>query len=324
MRFLNPQIFIFLTLALSWLGATAQAQEFPSKPLKIYVGQGAGGGMDNLARIVAQRLSGQLGQPVIVENKVGAGGIIATDFVAKSAADGYSLLMGPIGNMVFTPILTPSLKYSPTKDFAPVSLVATFPLVLVVNAKSKFSTVKELVEFMKANPEKSNYGGSGPAFQFANEMFKVKSGARGEFIQYKSMSETITALITGDLVMSMVDTGPASTHLASGNLRALAVTSPQRLASLPNVPTMAELGFPEIEFRYWSGIFAPAGTPQPVVKKLETEINKLLQQPEVMAQMASQQVMATGSSAEELGKLVATDLQRWGSVADTAKIKKNN
>lgn len=318
------QVLSFCLIVLWGLGAPVLADDFPVKPIKIYVGQGAGGGMDSLARIVAQRLSSQLGQAVVVENKVGAGGIIATDFVAKSAPDGYTLLMGPIGNMVFTPILTPNLKYSATKDFTPVSMVATFPLVLVVNAKSKFNSVPDLVAFMKANPDKSNFGGSGPAFQFANELFKIKTGAAGEFVQYKSMSETITALIAGDLVMSMVDTGPASTHLASGNLRALAVTSAQRLSNLPQVPTMNEVGLPDIEFRYWSGLFAPAGTPKPVVKKLEVEINKLLKNPEVIAQMAAQQVVATGSTSEELSKVLASDLQRWGAVAEVAKIKKQD
>ena len=224
--------------------------------------------------------------------------------------------MAPIGNMVFTPILTPKLKYSPTKDFVPVSLVATFPLVLVVNSKSKITSVAELVAFMKANPDKSNFGGSGAAFQFANELFKIKTGAPGEFIQYKSMSETITALLAGDLVMSMVDTGPATPHINSGNLRALAVTSPQRLASMPQVPTMTELGFRDIEFRYWRGFFAP------VIKKLEAEMNLILKQPDVIAQMATNQVVATGSTSEELSKLVATDLVRWGTVADSAKMPK--
>jgi tripartite-type tricarboxylate transporter receptor subunit TctC len=318
------KVLFILLMAVQTEFSFAQLTDFPTKPIRVYVGQGAGGGMDTQARIVAQRLSTQLGQAVVVENKVGAGGIIATEFVARSAPDGYSLLMAPIGNMVFTPILTPKLKYSPTKDFVPVSLVATFPLVLVVNSKSKMNSVADLVAFMKANPDKSNFGGSGAAFQFANELFKLKTGAPGEFIQYKSMSETITALLAGDLVMSMVDTGPATPHINSGNLRALAVTSPQRLASMPQVPTMTELGFRDIEFRYWSGFFAPAGTPKPIIKKLEAEMNLILKQPDVVAQMAASQVTATGSSSEELSKLVATDLVRWGAVADSAKMPKQD
>lgn len=316
--------FLFFLLGTLGQSSLAQVSDYPSKPIRIYVGQGAGGGMDTQARIVAQQLATQLAQPVVVENKVGAGGIIATEWVSRAAPDGYSLLMGPIGNMVFTPILTPNLKYSPTKDFVPVSLVATFPLVVVVNSKSKINSVAELVAYMKANPNKSNFGGSGPAFQFANELFKIKTGAQGEFIQYKSMSETITALLAGDLVMSMVDTGPATTHINAGTLRALAVTSAQRLPSMPQVPTMAELGLRDIEFRYWSGIFAPAGTPKEVIKKLEVEINQILKQPNVMAQMSANQVLSTGSTSEELSKLIASDLKRWGAVAESAKISKQD
>ena len=313
---------VLATIGLGQVGA--QAQEFPQKPVRIVVGQGAGGGMDTLARLLSQRLAGPLGQPVVVENRVGAGGIIATDGVAKSPADGHTLLMAPIGNMVFTPILTPKLRYSPTKDFVPVSLVASFPLLLVVNAKQGITSLPDLVKFMKANPDKANYGGSGPAFQFASELFRLQTGTPGEFIQYKSTSETITALIAGDLVMSMVDTGPASALLASGQLRALAVTSPTRLPSLPQVPTMAELGFPQLEFRYWAGLFAPAQTPMATVKRLESEVHRILKMPEVAAQMATSQVTATPASSEDLAKLLAADLARWGAVAESAKIKTND
>jgi tripartite-type tricarboxylate transporter receptor subunit TctC len=320
MRFVKSWCTALAALSLSF-GANTNAQEFPNKPIRIYVGQGAGGGMDTLARLIGQKLSSNLNQPVVVENKVGAGGIIATDFVAKAPADGYSLLMGPIGNMVFTPILVPKLRYSATKDFAPVSLVATFPLLLVVSAKQPFNTVQDLVAYMKSHPEKSNYGGSGPAFQFASELFRLKTGTPGEFIQYKSMTETLTALISGDLVMSMVDTGPATPLIQDGRVRALAVTSSTRLAAFPNVPTMAELGFKDIEFRYWAGIFAPAGTPVGVVARLETEINRIVKLSDVAAKMASIQVTPTGSTADELSRLVSSDLLRWGAVAETAKIK---
>jgi tripartite-type tricarboxylate transporter receptor subunit TctC len=320
MRFGNAGAAAWVVMSLL-MGSNSSAQDFPNKPVRIYVGQGAGGGMDTLARLIGQKLSINLGQPTVVENKVGAGGIIATDFVAKAPADGYSLLMGPIGNMVFTPILVPKLRYSATKDFAPISLVATFPLLLVVNAKQPFSSVQDLVTYMKANPDKSNYGGSGPAFQFASELFRLKTGTPGEFIQYKSMTETLTALISGDLVMSMVDTGPATPLIQDGRVRALAVTSPTRLASFPNVPTMAELGFKDIEFRFWAGIFAPTGTPVAVVARLEAEINRIVKLPDVVAKMTSIQVTPTGSTSDELGRLVSSDLVRWGAVAETAKIK---
>ena len=323
-RTLRPFLVACVLASIGFGLGSAQAQEFPQKTVRIVVGQGAGGGMDTLARLLSLRLAGLLGQPVVVENRVGAGGIIATDGVAKSPADGHTLLMAPIGNMVFTPILTTKLRYSPTKDFVPVSLVASFPLLLVVNAKQGIASLPELVKFMKSNPDKANYGGSGPAFQFASELFRLQTGTPGEFIQYKSTSETITALIAGDLVMSMVDTGPASALIASGQLRALAVTSPTRLPSLPQVPTMAELGFPQLEFRYWAGLFAPAQTPMAVVKRLESEVHRILKLPEVAAQMATSQVTATPASSEDLAKLLAADLAKWGAVAESAKIKTND
>lgn len=309
-------VFLMLGMGLSF------AQDFPTKPIRIFVGQGPGGGNDTLARIVAQRLTTSLGQPVLVENKVGAGGMIATEGVARSNPDGYSLLMGPIGNMVFTPVLSTKLRFSTTKDFVPVSQIANFPLILAVNTKLNLNSVQDLIAYMKANPAKSNYGGSGPAFQFASELFRIKTSTPGEFIQYKSTSETITALVTGDLVMSMVDSGPAMGAIAGGQIKALAVTSSNRLSGLPQVPTMAEAGLPDLEFRFWTGIFAPAGTPPAIVKKLETEINRILKMPEVVAQMANTQVIAQGSTSEELYKLLATDLIKWTQVADTAKMKK--
>ena len=248
--------------------------------------------------------------------------MIATEGVARSNPDGYSLLMGPIGNMVFTPVLSTKLRFSTTKDFVPVSQIANFPLILAVNTKLNLNSVQDLIAYMKANPAKSNYGGSGPAFQFASELFRIKTSTPGEFIQYKSTSETITALVTGDLVMSMVDTGPAMGAIAGGQIKALAVTSSNRLSGLPQVPTMAEAGLPDLEFRFWTGIFAPAGTPPAIVKKLETEINRILKMPEVVVQMANTQVIAQGSTSEELYKLLATDLIKWTQVADTAKMKK--
>jgi tripartite-type tricarboxylate transporter receptor subunit TctC len=307
-------------LSLSSLALIANAQDYPTKSIKIVVGQGAGGGIDTLARIVSQKMSVNLGQPIVIENKTGAGGIIATEYVAKAPPDGYTLLMGPIGNMVFTPILNKQLRYSTTKDFAPISTVATFPLIAVVTPGSNIKSINELVAFMKANPNKSNIGGSGPAFQFASELFRIKTNTSGEFIQYKSTSETITALISGDLLTSMVDTGPAIASINSGAIRALAVSSPNRIAALPNVPTMAEVGLPDVEFRFWAALFAPAGTPSNVVKLLENEINRVLKMPDVINLMANNQVTASGSTSEELNKLVISDLQRWGQVAEKSKI----
>ena len=299
----------------------AFAQNYPNKPIHIYVGQSAGGGMDTLARMIGQKMSNDLGQPVIIENKVGASGMIATEFVAKSPADGYHIIMAPIGNMVFNPILVPKIRYSPTKDFTPISLVSTFPLVLAVNAKQPFKNVSDLVNYAKSNPKASNYGGSGPAFQFATELFKLSTDIPGEFIQYKSTSETVVAVASGDLLFSLVDTGPVIPSLTSGRVKALAVTSPKRLSSLPQVPTMRELGNPQVEFNYWAGLFAPAGTPMNIIKILEKEINQVVAMPEIIKQMESIQVTPTGSTSEELSKLLNDDLLLWKNVADKARIK---
>ena len=298
----------------------ATAQEFPSKPIHIIVGQGAGGGVDMMTRVIAQKLSVNLSHAVIVENKAGAGGIIASEFVAKSSPDGYNLLMGPSGNMVFTPILMPKLKYSPTKDFIPISMIANFPLILLVNAKLPIQNMQDLINFMKANPSKSNYGGSGPLFQFSSELFKLKTGTPGEFIQFKSTTESINAMMSGDLLMTMSDPGPALPALQTGKVRAMAVTAPSRMPSLPNVPTMAEVGLSSVEFKVWTALFAPAGTPANVVKILETEVNKVLRQADVIQAMNIMSVQASGTTSEEFSKILREDLQKWGQVAETAKI----
>ena len=299
----------------------AQAQVYPSKPVRMLVAQAAGGGVDTLARLVARKMTESLGQPVIVENKPGAGGAIGTTLVAKAPPDGYTLLMAPIGNMVFTQIMYSEPAFSAQRDFTPIGMLATFPLILVVNGSRPFRTIEDLIAYMKANPDKSNYGGSGPAFQFATELFKIKTGTSAQFIQYRSTGEVITALAAGDLLLALADAGPAHEHASGGRLRALAVTSPHRLSSLPNVPTMAEAGLPELEIRFWVGLFAPAGTPQPVVKKLEAELIRVASLPEIAVRMASMQVSPAAGGAAELANALTADLARWKAVAKAADIK---
>lgn len=299
----------------------AYGQGYPNKPIHIIVGQAAGGGMDTLARLVGQKLSLSLGQPVVVENKAGAAGIIATNFVAKAPADGYTLLLSPTGNLVFNPILYSKLPYSSQRDFAPVSMIATFPLVLVVNPSQPIQSVQDLVAYMLANPSKSNYSGSGPAFQFASELFKIKTKTQAEFIQYKGSNESLTAVLAGDVLMAMADTGPAAALLAGGKLRALAVTSHSRLTSMPNVPTMAEIGFPDLEIQYWGGLLAPAGTPAAIVKKLEGEIQRIVRLPEMHERMTAISVTPAGSTSEEFAKVIAADIARWNAVAKASNIK---
>jgi tripartite-type tricarboxylate transporter receptor subunit TctC len=306
--------------AMGCLASGAQAQTYPGKPVRIVVGQAAGGGVDTLARLMAQKMAQGMGQPVVVENKPGAGGIIGTTFVTRAPPDGYTLLVAPIGNVVFNEILYPKSPYSARRDLTPIGMLATFPLILVVNGSQPYRTVEELVAHLKANPGKADYGGSGPAFQFATELFLIKTGTRAQFIQYKSTSEVLMALIAGDLLLALADTGPAHELASGGRLRALAVTSPLRLSFLPDVPTMAEIGLPELEIQFWVGVFAPAGTPQPIVKALEAELTRFVALPEVARRMAAMQVSPAAGGSEALAKVLAADLARWSAVAREANI----
>lgn len=302
---------------------TVAQEAFPAKNLHVIVGQGAGGGMDTLARLLAEQMSQGLGRTVVVENRTGAGGAIGTEYVAKAAPDGHTLLLAPIGNMVFSPILTPGLRYSALEDFEPVSMLATFPLVVLVKSDLPVSNLAELIDYLRKNPRLANYGGSGPAFQFASEMFKLRAGVPGEFIQYRSMSETITAIASGDLAMAMVDTGPAITGLSGGRVKALAVTAAERLPGLPDVPTVSELGLPGLEVEYWAGVFAPSGTPPERIQRLEASVLEALRTDKVKERLQSLNLTPVFGGKAQLSKVLAEDTKKWAEVAERANIQVN-
>jgi tripartite-type tricarboxylate transporter receptor subunit TctC len=316
-------------VALALACATASAQDdatrnYPTKPLRIVIGLAAGGGIDVITRVVAQKLSDSLGQPVLVENKPGASGIIAAEFVAKAPADGYTLMMAPSGPMVFNAVLFPKLSYSPVKDFAPVAMVASFPLIAVVNANTPVKTMRELADFAKANPARANYAASTAAFQLTTELFNIQAGVKLENISYKGTNESLTAVIAGDVLTTIADSGPASGAIRGGKVRALAVTAPKRMAAFPELPTMAEAGFPQLDVQLWAGLFAPAGTPPGIVKKLEDEISKALKSADLLQRFNTLTVNAGGASGAELGPLIAAEIARWSDVAKKANIKFNN
>jgi tripartite-type tricarboxylate transporter receptor subunit TctC len=302
-------------------GTAAQAQDYPTKPIRLIVGFGAGGGNDIFARLIAPKLSERLGQPVLVENKPGAGGTIAADLVAKSAPDGYTLYVGATGAMTIGPAVFTKLPYSTLRDFAPISMIADFPLLLTVNADAPVKSVKELVAYAKANPAKANYASSSPAFQLPTEQFKQKTGAPLERINYKSSGEMLTAVVSGEVLMAIADVPPIMGHLKAGRVRALAVTGAKRLADLPDVPTMAEAGVPDLEVRLWSGLFAPAATPAGIVKKLEGTMMTVIRLPDVSKRLKELQVDPSGNTSEEFKRIVAADLSRWAAVAKAANIK---
>jgi len=310
----------FLLLVL--FACSVQAQEaYPSRPIRIVVGYSAGGGNDLVVRALAPRLQEALGQPVIVDNKPGAQSIIAAESVAKSAPDGYTLLMGPSGPMTINPATYSKLPYSPTRDFAPISMIVSFPLIVAVDPRLPVRSVRELVEYAKANPGKANYASSAGIFQIATELFKQKPGAPFEMISYKGSGESVQAVVAGQVTMTLVDPPPATGPLKAGTVRGLAVTSAQRHPSWPDLPTLTELGMPEMEVPVWTALFAPARTPPAVIARLQSEVARAVQSPEVKERFAGMGVDPVGSTSEALARQVARDIEKWTAVAKTAGIK---
>jgi tripartite-type tricarboxylate transporter receptor subunit TctC len=301
--------------------ATAQAQDYPNKPIRIVVGYAAGGGNDIIVRVMTPEMQKGLGQAVIVENKPGAQSIIAAESVAKSAPDGYTLLMGPSGPMTINPATYSRLPYDPVRDFMPISLICQFPLLVTVDAKLPIRSVKELVDYAKANPAKANYASSAGIFQIATELFKQKTGTGFVMIPYKSSGESVQALISGNVALTIVDPPPATGPLKAGTVRALAVTSGQRHPSWPDLPTMAEAGVPDMEVPVWTAFFAPAKTPPAIVARLQKEIARVVQTAEVKEAFGKMGLDPVGGTSEELGARVRADIAKWTAVARAANIK---
>jgi tripartite-type tricarboxylate transporter receptor subunit TctC len=309
-------------LAALFLAVSASAEEsYPSKPIRVVVGYSAGGGNDIIVRVMAPELSKGLGQPVVVDNKPGAQGIIAAELVAKALADGYTLLMGPSGPMTVNPATYSKLPYSPQRDFAPISMICSFPLIVVVSPALPVRNVGELIEYAKANPGKANYASSAGIFQISTELFKQKTGTRFEMIPYKGSGESVQAVISGQVAMTIVDPAPVSGPLKSGIVRGLAVTSPARHPSWPALPTMAEAGVPDMEIPVWTAFFAPARTPGAIVARLQKEVARVVHTAEVRERFAAMGLDPVGGSAEELGRVVARDIAKWTAVARAANIR---
>src|SRR2546422_3407898 len=249
-------------LWLLFFAASICAQEpYPGKPVRIIVGYSAGGGNDLIVRVMAPRLSEGLGQPVIIENKPGAQAIIASEYVAKAARDAYPILRGPTGPMAMTPATYARLPYSSTRDFAPISTIGQFPLIVTVGASLPVHSVKELIEYAKRNPAKANYGSSAAAFQIATELFKQKTGTGFVHIPYKSSGESVQAVVAGQGTMTLCHPPPASGPPRARTARALAITSAQRHPARADVPTLAQAGGPDVEVWVVTGFFPPP--PQP-------------------------------------------------------------
>ena len=310
-----------LTSAVAAFSLSAAAQEnYPNKPIRVVIGYSAGGGNDIIVRVMTPELSKGLGQPVIVDNKPGAQSIIAAEHVAKQPADGYTILMGPSGPMTINPATYSKLPYDPVRDFTPISMICSFPLLLVVDPKLPVKNVKELIAYAKANPGKSNYASSAGIFQVASEMLKQRTGTNIEMITYKSSGESAQAVISGQVMMTLIDPPPVSGPLKSGTLRGLAVTSAKRSSALPDVPTMAEAGVSGQESETMQGILVPAGTPKEIVDLLNREIVKAMALPDVKEKCAQLGFDPIANKPDEFAAYIKKEVEKWGKVIKDAKI----
>jgi tripartite-type tricarboxylate transporter receptor subunit TctC len=289
--------------------------------MRLVVGYSAGGGNDLIARIVAAKLQGKLGQPVVVDNKPGAQSIVAAEIVAKAAPDGYTLLVAPSGPLTVNPAVYSKLPYDPVKDFAPVSLLAEFPLLLVVAADQPPKTVKELIDYAKANPKLANYASAATSFQLVSELFNQRTGSNFQHIPYRGSGDMVQAIISGQVLMAFVDSAPVAGPLKAGRLRALAITTPKRPPDYPDVPTMAESGIADMEISLWTGLVAPAGTPPEIIATLQDAVAETLQMQEVQAAMEAISVDPYATTSKEFVELISRDTARWKAVAAQANIK---
>ena len=303
------------------LAAPAIAQSWPSKPIRLVVGYSAGGGNDLIARIVAARLQEKLGQPIVVDNKPGAQSIVAAELVAKAQPDGYTLLVAPSGPMTINPAVYAKLPYDPAKDFAPISLLAEFPLLLVVGADQPIKSVRELIDYGRAHPDKANYASSATPFQLASELFNQRTGSKFQHIPYRGSGDAAQAVASGQVLMTIADSGPISGPLSAGKLRALAITTDKRDPAFPDVPTLAEAGVPDMAISLWTGLVAPAGTPAEIVALLNKAIVETLALADVRTALDKIAVTPRSTTPEQYRVLIARDAARWKTVATAANIK---
>ncbi len=310
-----------LVAAVCGVAGLAHAQAWPSKTITVVVPFPPGGTTDVLARAVATKLSANVGQPVIVENKPGAGATLGAAQVAKSTADGYTLLMGAVHHTIATSVYK-GLTYSFEKDFAPITTVALVPNVLVVNAKSSYNSVKDLVAAGKATPDKLAYGsnGNGTAQHMIGTQFQIVSGTQILHVPYKGSAPLTTDLLGGQVDMSFDTVTPVLPFIKEGKLKPLAVTTAKRSSTLPNVPTLQEAGVPGIAIGTWFGLLAPAATPKDVVTKLNTEVVKIINTPEFKKQMFDIGAEPIGNKSDEMAKQIKEETEKFSGLVKAGKV----
>jgi tripartite-type tricarboxylate transporter receptor subunit TctC len=306
------------------LAAPVAAQEkWPSKPITYVVPFPTGGTTDTLARLIAQRLGQALGTTVVVDNKPGAGGNIGSEFVARAAPDGYTILGGTISSHAINVSLYPKLPHDPLTSFAPITLIGSNPNVLVVPAGSPFKSVADILKALKDKPGSLSFAsaGNGTSQHLSGEMFKTLGGVDMVHVPYKGSGPAIQDVMSGQVPLMFDTSVVAGPHIQSGKLRALAVTSSKRSAAMPDVPTVAEAGITGYEVVSWQAIFAPAGTPQPIVQRLHAEIPKILKSPEMQERLAKLGMDASGMTPAELAAFQKAEIEKWARVIKAANVK---
>lgn len=311
---------IAVVIALLACGA-ASAQDYPARPIRLYVGFPAGGGPDLIARIIGAKLSESWGQAVVVENKPGASGSIAADFVGKSAPDGYSLLLSSSGPMTLNTMIMPALRYDPVRDFAPISTFGLFPLMLAVHPDLPVKSPQELIAYARANPGKLNNGASAVSMQLAMEMLKQTAGLDITTIRYAGSAAAVTALLRGEVQVVILESTPLLPQIRAGKARGLASISDRRIGAMPNLPTMSESGVAGYEITFWTGLFAPAGTPPQIVSRLSTALAKVMELPEVRERLSAIGAEPVAEPPERLAARIKSDIAKYAPVIKATGLK---
>jgi tripartite-type tricarboxylate transporter receptor subunit TctC len=314
---------ITLTLATLLASLAAFGQGYPSKPIRLIVPFSAGGGNDNVARLVGKALSGSLGQQVVIDNRPGAGGVLGAELAAKSAPDGYTLFLGGVGSHAINPNLHERLPYDPIKDFAPVALLASAPLMLVVHPSVPAGSTREFIALARLKPGRLNYAsnGNGSSSHLAAVMFEAMAGVEMVHVPYKGLSPALADLLSGRVQLMFSSVVAILPHIKAGKLRGLAVTASKRLALMPELPTLAESGLAGYEASSWYGVLAPAGTPEEVVARLNAEMVKALDQPEVRNSLLGEGAEPVGGPPEKFAAHIKSEKERLGKLIRDAKIR---
>jgi len=314
-----------ISIALTFAFTANAQQNYPTRPLRVVVFIPAGGAADFLARVTAQKLGDALGQTVVVDNRAGMGGVIATNLVAKAAPDGYTLLQCGITTHGIGPHVYTDLPYDPVKDFAPVILSATMPVFMMSNAQVPVKSVSEVIALAKAKPGGISFGspGTGSAPHLVGELFKIVTALPSQHIPYKGSGTGAPALAAGEVPIMFDAVAGHQAFIKSGRVRALAVTSAARVSAFPDIPTMKELGLARVDGLVWYGLLAPAGTPKNIIAKLNAESNRVLAMQDVKDRLTAASIETAGGTPEEFGKFIRAELDKWGPVVKAAGVKAN-